>query len=56
MATLNICGDGGDQFARYKMPKLDTKVEGRGNGVKTVLVNMVEVARALHRPASYPTK
>ncbi len=39
-----------DQFYRYKMPKLMAKVEGKGNGIKTVIVNMVEIAKALNRP------
>ena len=32
------------------MPRLQAKVEGKGNGVKTVIPNMVEIARALGRP------
>ena len=28
-----------------------TKVEGKGNGIKTVIVNMVDIARALNREA-----
>lgn len=32
------------------MPKLIAKVEGRGNGIKTVIANMVEIAKALDRP------
>lgn len=46
----------GDAFYRYKMPKLQAKVEGRGNGIKTNVVNMVEIAKALARPPSYTTK
>ncbi|GMP31037.1 hypothetical protein CsSME_00005421 [Camellia sinensis var. sinensis] len=38
------------------MPKMITKIEGRGNGIKTNIVNMVDVAKALARPASYTTK
>jgi translation initiation factor 5 len=38
------------------MPKLQAKVEGKGNGIKTVIVNMVDVAKALGRPPTYPTK
>ncbi|XP_064621968.1 eukaryotic translation initiation factor 5-like [Lineus longissimus] len=45
-----------DQFYRYKMPKLIAKVEGKGNGIKTVIVNMPEIAKALSRPPTYPTK
>ena len=32
------------------------KVEGRGNGIKTVIVNVVEVAQALNREAPEVTK
>lgn len=56
MATsVNIAG-GDDQFNRYKMPPVMGKVEGRGNGIKTRIVNCYEVARALHRPAGYVCK
>ena len=38
------------------MPLLTTKIEGKGNGIKTVVPNMADVARALSRPPTYPTK
>lgn len=53
---LNIGGDQNDESYRYKMPVLVTKTEGRGNGIKTALVNINDVAKALHVPAMYPTK
>lgn len=57
MALQNIgASNRDDAFYRYKMPKMITKIEGRGNGIKTNVVNMVEIAKALARPASYTTK
>ncbi|RWS07574.1 eukaryotic translation initiation factor 5-like protein [Dinothrombium tinctorium] len=56
MASVNVNRNLSDQFYRYKMPKIIAKVEGKGNGIKTVIVNMVEVAKALNRPPMYPTK
>ncbi|KAK4048929.1 eukaryotic translation initiation factor 5 [Microbotryomycetes sp. JL201] len=53
---VNVRRDVTDSFYRYRMPILQTKIEGRGNGIKTVLPNMADVARALNRPSSYPTK
>ncbi|KAJ1339634.1 hypothetical protein BSLG_005756 [Batrachochytrium salamandrivorans] len=64
--VVNIRRDVSDKFYRYKMPVyvllsalnciLISKVEGKGNGIKTVIPNMTEVARALSRPPMYPTK
>lgn len=54
--VVNIRRDVDDKFYRYRMPLLTTKIEGKGNGIKTVLPNMSDVARALSRPPTYPTK
>lgn len=56
MSFVNICRDNTDPFYRYKMPTIVWKVEGRGNGIKTAVVNTSEVARALNRPAPYIIK
>lgn len=45
-----------DPHYRYKMPKLTAKVEGSGNGIKTVVSNMSQVAKSIGRPPSYPIK
>jgi hypothetical protein len=62
---VNIPRDVVDDYYRYKMPVLRAKVstitgnttnylkvEGKGNGIKTVVENMEDIARALNRPAS----
>lgn len=54
--SLNVNRSVQDAFYRYKMPRLMAKVEGKGNGVKTVIPNMVDIARALGRPPTYTTK
>ncbi|CAL1673207.1 unnamed protein product [Lasius platythorax] len=56
MGSLNVNRNVSDAFYRYKMPRIQAKVEGKGNGIKTVIVNMVDVAKAIGRPATYPTK
>lgn len=56
MANLNVNREVKDAFYRYKMPRLIAKVEGKGNGIKTVIANMSEIAKALSRPPTYPTK
>lgn len=56
MSFINICRDNTDPFYRYKMPPIQAKVEGRGNGIKTAIPNLSEVARALGRPAAYVVK
>nr|GMC99158.1 eukaryotic translation initiation factor 5-like [Ipomoea batatas] len=57
MALQNIgASNSDDAFYRYKMPRMITKIEGRGNGIKTNIVNMVDIAKALARPPAYTTK
>ncbi|XP_012278465.1 eukaryotic translation initiation factor 5 [Orussus abietinus] len=56
MGSVNVNRSVSDAFYRYKMPRIQAKVEGKGNGIKTVIVNMVDVAKAIGRPATYPTK
>jgi translation initiation factor 5 len=38
------------------MPLLTTKIERKGNDIKTVVTNMADIARALSRPPTYPIK
>lgn len=58
MSTINIAGltPVDDPSYRYKMPKVLGKVEGRGNGIKTVLMNVTDVAASLNRDAPEITK
>lgn len=56
MAMINVNRQTNDMFYRYKMPKITAKVEGTGNGIKTVLVNVSAIAKALNRPPTYVTK
>lgn len=56
MALYNICRDNKDPFYRYKMHAITSKIEGRGNGIRTAVVNTSEVARDLDRPPAYIIK
>ena len=53
---VNIPRSVSDSHYRYKMPALLVKIEGRGNGIKTRLMNIVEIAKALDRPFVYLIK
>eukprot|EP00918_Siedleckia_nematoides_P045039 GHVU01098553.1.p1 GENE.GHVU01098553.1~~GHVU01098553.1.p1 ORF type:complete len:352 (+),score=80.43 GHVU01098553.1:372-1427(+) len=54
--TLNIPSTVEDPNYRYKMPKLAAQKAGRGNGVKTIVLNMGDIAKSLMRPPEYTTK
>lgn len=54
--NLNIPSYIEDPNYRYKMPKMILKIEGKGNGIKTNIVNMQEVSKALRVPTEYPLK
>jgi len=56
MSLVNVRRDIHDDFYRYKMERLQTKIEGKGNGIKTVIVNLSSVAQSLARPGSYLIK
>lgn len=54
--NINIRRDVTDPFYRYKMEPLQSKIEGKGNGIKTVIVNLNSVAGSLSRPPAYVIK
>lgn len=45
-----------DPNYRYQMPYVMGKIEGKGNGIKTVIVNIGDLALSLHRDASEVNK
>ncbi len=56
MSLINVRRDVTDVFYRYKMERLQTKIEGKGNGIKTVVPNLSAVAQQLARPGAYLIK
>ena len=56
MAKINVNREVTDAFYRYKMPAIVAKVEGKGNGVRTVLPNLNDIAKSLERPSVYLLK
>lgn len=57
MALLNVDPEKqSDAFYRYKMPRIQLKVEGNGNGIKTVVCNIVEISERLARNVEYPMR
>eukprot|EP00668_Euglena_longa_P015504 GGOE01019590.1.p1 GENE.GGOE01019590.1~~GGOE01019590.1.p1 ORF type:complete len:401 (-),score=114.41 GGOE01019590.1:210-1412(-) len=57
MAMLNVDPEKqADAFYRYKMPRILTKVEGNGNGIKTVVCNIIEISQRLGRNVEYPMR
>ena len=56
MSLVNVRRDVTDAFYRYKMERLQTKIEGKGNGIKTVVVNLSSVAQSLARPGAHLIK
>eukprot|EP00826_Nyctotherus_ovalis_P041943 TRINITY_DN4274_c0_g2_i28.p1 TRINITY_DN4274_c0_g2~~TRINITY_DN4274_c0_g2_i28.p1 ORF type:complete len:438 (+),score=180.52 TRINITY_DN4274_c0_g2_i28:165-1478(+) len=53
---INIPSTIHDPSYRYKMPKMNLKVEGKGNGIATNVTNLDEVAKSLRVPVAYPLK
>src|SRR5690606_21900202 len=53
---INVRRDIKDSFYRYEMEPLRTTIDGKGNGIKTVVVNLSSVAQSLARPGNYLIK
>ncbi len=56
MSVVNIPSRRRRQVLPLPHALLQTKIEGKGNGIKTVIPNMSDIARSLSRPPAYPTK
>ncbi len=55
-SELNIPSTVNDPHYRYKMPRIQTTIQGSGNGIKTNWVNLPDVSNALKVPVEYPIK
>jgi len=53
---VNIGGDKSDASYRYKMPVMQLKTEGKGNGIKTIILNIKDIAKSLNVDIIYPVK
>lgn len=53
---LNIPSTVNDPKYRYRMPKMQLKIESKGNGIKTNIINLGEVAVHLRTNAEYILK
>ena len=53
---LNIPSTVNDPKYRYRMPKMQLKIESKGNGIKTNIVNLGEIAKSLRTNAEYILK
>lgn len=56
LAFCHLSSCTADPAYRYKMPKVTVKIEGKGNGIKTIITNMSQIAAALRRDPALPTK
>ena len=53
---LNIPSTNNDPHYRYRMPRIQTTIQGSGNGIKTKWINLADVANALKVPIDYPMR
>lgn len=51
--TVNIPRTITDDFYRYTMPVIKIKIEGKGNGIRSVITNITEISKALNRPVDH---
>lgn len=56
MALINIRRDVSNPFYRYKMERIQCEIEGEGDDMKTVILNLSSIAQSLARPEIYIMK